>query len=143
MHRLIDRNIEAFVNENLRAFPAVAILGPRQYGKFTLVKMLYKNSDAFLYLDHYIISSLRDCKFSFYRSAAGDELDLLIERGTRTIAVECKASSAPQVTKGFWSAIETTKPDKTYIVAPVSASYTFKDDVEVCGLSDFLKKVEL
>lgn len=88
-----------------------------------------------------IISSLRDCKFSFYRSATGDELDLLIERGSRTIAVECKASSAPQVTKGFWRAIETTKPDKTYIVSPVSASYPFKNDVEVCGLSDFLKKV--
>ena len=90
-----------------------------------------------------IISSLKDCKFSFYRSATGDELDLLIERGTRTIAVECKASSAPQVTKGFWSALETTKPDKTYIVSPVSASYPLKKDVEVCGLSDFLKKVEL
>lgn len=90
-----------------------------------------------------IISSLKDCKFSFYRSAIGDELDLLIERGTRTIAVECKASSAPQVTKGFWSAIETIKPDKTYIVSPISASYPFKNDVEVCGLSDFLKKVEL
>lgn len=88
-----------------------------------------------------IISSLRDCKFSFYRSATGDELDLLIERGSRTIAVECKASSAPQVTKGFWRALETTKPDKTYIVSPVSASYPFKNDVEVCGLSDFLKKV--
>lgn len=90
-----------------------------------------------------IISSLKDCKFYFYRSATGDELDLLIERGTRTIAVECKASSAPQVTKGFWNAIETTKPDKTYIVSPVSASYPFKKDVEVCRLSDFLKKVEL
>lgn len=90
-----------------------------------------------------IISSLKDCKCSFYRSATGDELDLLIEKGTRTIAVECKASSAPQVTKGFWSAIEITKPDKTYIVSPVSASYPFKNDVEVCGLSDFLKKVEL
>ena len=90
-----------------------------------------------------IISSLKDCKFSFYRSATGDELDLFIEKGIRTIAVECKASSAPQVTKGFWSAIETTKPDKTYIVAPVSASYPFKNDVEICGLSDFLKKVEL
>jgi uncharacterized protein len=90
-----------------------------------------------------VISSLRDCKFSFYRSATGDELDLLIERGTRTIAIECKASSAPQVTKGFWNAIEITKPDKTYIVAPVSASYPFKNGVEVCGLSDFLKKVEL
>jgi len=56
--------------------------------------------------------------------------------------VECKASSAPQVTKGFWRAIETTKPDKTYIVAPVSASYPFKNDVEVCGLSNFLKKID-
>jgi predicted AAA+ superfamily ATPase len=90
-----------------------------------------------------IISSLRDCKFSFYRSATGDELDLLIERGIRTIAVECKASSAPQVTKGFWNAIETIKPDKTYIVAPISASYPLKNGVEVCGLSNFLKKVEL
>jgi predicted AAA+ superfamily ATPase len=89
-----------------------------------------------------IIASLRDCKFSFYRSATGDELDLLIEKGNRTIAVECKASSAPQVTKGFWRAIETTKPDKTYIVAPVSASYPYKNDVEICGLSDFLKKVD-
>lgn len=89
-----------------------------------------------------IISSLRDCKFSFYRSAAGDELDLLIERGNRTIAVECKASSAPQVTKGFWNAIAATQPYKTYIIAPVPASYLFKNDVEVCGLSDFLKKVE-
>jgi len=86
-----------------------------------------------------IISSLRDCKFSFYRSASGDELDLLIERGDRTIAVECKASSAPQVTKGFWSAIETIKPDKTYIIAPVSTSYIFKNDVEICSLADFLK----
>jgi predicted AAA+ superfamily ATPase len=90
-----------------------------------------------------IISSLKDCQFSFYRSAKGEELDLLIVRGNRTIAVECKASSAPQVTKGFWSAIKTINPDKTYIVSPVSASYPFKNEVEVCGLSDFLKKVEL
>lgn len=88
-----------------------------------------------------IISSLRDCKFSFYRSSTGDELDLIIERGGKVIAVECKASSAPQVTKGFWNAIETVKPDKTYIIAPVPAAYPFKNDVEVCGLSEFLKKV--
>lgn len=87
-----------------------------------------------------IISSLHDCKFSFYRSAIGDELDLIIEKADKTLAVECKASTAPQVSKGFWNAIETTQPDKTYIVAPVSSSYLFKPNVEVCGLSDFLKK---
>lgn len=87
-----------------------------------------------------IISSLSDCNFFFYRSATGDELDLIIERGNRTIAVACKASSAPQVTKGFWRAIETVQPEKTYIVAPVSISYPFNQDVEVCRLSDFLEK---
>ncbi len=90
-----------------------------------------------------IISSLRDCKFSFYRTATGDELDLLIEKGDRIIAVECKASSAPQVTKGFWSAIEAVQPDKAYIIAPVPTAYPFKNNVEVCGLTDFLKKAEL
>lgn len=88
-----------------------------------------------------IISTLHDCKFSFYRSAVGDELDLLIERAGRIIAVECKASSAPQVTKGFWNAIETVQPDKTYIVAPITSSYLLKENIEVCGLNEFLDKV--
>ncbi|MDR2815902.1 MAG: AAA family ATPase [Proteiniphilum sp.] len=51
MHKLVDRNIEAFVTENLNIFPAVAVLGPRQCGKSTLVKMLYQNSETCLYLD--------------------------------------------------------------------------------------------
>ena len=87
-----------------------------------------------------IISSLKDCKFSFYRSATGDEMDLIIEQGNRTVAVECKASSAPQVNKGFWNSLEIIKPDKTYIIAPVDIAYPFKNNVEVCGLADFFKK---
>jgi predicted AAA+ superfamily ATPase len=51
MQKLINRNIETFVTGNINVFPAVAILGPRQCGKSTLVKMLYQNSDAYLYLD--------------------------------------------------------------------------------------------
>ena len=51
MQKLIDRKIETFVKENLSVFPAVVILGPRQCGKSTLVKMLYQNSNAYLYLD--------------------------------------------------------------------------------------------
>lgn len=51
MQKLIARNIESFVNENLSIFPAVVILGPRQCGKSTLVKMLYQHSEAYLYLD--------------------------------------------------------------------------------------------
>ena len=51
MQKLISRNIETFVKENLSVFPAVAILGPRQCGKSTLAKMLLQNLDDYLYLD--------------------------------------------------------------------------------------------
>lgn len=87
------------------------------------------------------IASLHDCKFSFYRSAAGEELDLIVERGGKTAAIECKASSAPQVGKNFWKAIETVMPDKTYIVAPVTTGYPLKSDVEVCNLSAVIDKL--
>ena len=34
-----------------------------------------------------ICSSLRDCQFSFFRSATGDEIDLIIQRQNVTIAI--------------------------------------------------------
>ena len=83
-----------------------------------------------------IHSLFADCRFSFYRSATGDELDLIIQKSDKIIAVECKASSAPQVTKGFWNAIASVQPQKTFIVAPVSGSYPIKENVVVCGLNE-------
>ncbi len=88
-----------------------------------------------------IISSFFDCKFSFYRSASGEELDLVIEKGAKKIAIECKASSAPRVEKNFWKAISTVEPDQTYIVAPVPTSYPIERNVEVCGLPDVINKL--
>lgn len=85
-----------------------------------------------------ICSSLRDCQFSFYRSATGDELDLVIKKGTKLIAIECKSSTAPKLTKGFWRALETVKPEMTYIVAPVSEKYLLDKKVVVCGLNEVL-----
>jgi predicted AAA+ superfamily ATPase len=85
-----------------------------------------------------ICSSLKDCQFSFYRSATGDELDLLIQKGKRIIAIECKASTAPNLNKGFWRAIDTVNPVKTYVVAPVSEKYPIDKKVTVCNLSEII-----
>lgn len=78
----------------------------------------------------------RDGQFSFYRSAGGDEIDLIVELNGKTIAVECKASSAPQLTKGFWNALEIVEPDYAFVVAPVGTSYPIKQNVEICNLYD-------
>jgi hypothetical protein len=70
---------------------------------------------------------------SFYRTATGVELDLVLERPGRAglLAIEFKYSSAPQPTKGFWQALEDIKPARSWIVAPVKESYPLRKDVEV------------
>jgi predicted AAA+ superfamily ATPase len=85
-----------------------------------------------------IISNFRDWDFSFYRTATGEELDLVMVKGKKTIAIECKASTAPTLTKGFWNAMEIIKPDKAFVIAPISGSYPIKENVTVCGLLEFI-----
>ena len=88
-----------------------------------------------------ICSVFNNCRLSFYRSATGDELDLVIQKANTTIAIECKASAAPQLTKGFWNALDVVKPQKTFVVAPVKGSYPIHENVEVCGLWEVLTKL--
>jgi Holliday junction resolvase-like predicted endonuclease len=71
-----------------------------------------------------IISSLHRWRSFFYRTSSGNEIDLILKKGTRVIAVECKASSTPEITKGFFIAIGDIKPDESWIIAPVKEKYT-------------------
>ena len=67
----------------------------------------------------------------FYRTAAGAEVDLVLVRGQRRIAIECKASTAPTVSRGFWTALDDLKADEAWIIAPVEANYQIKENVWV------------
>ncbi|MEO6094399.1 MAG: ATP-binding protein [Fibrobacteria bacterium] len=77
-------------------------------------------------------------KPSFFRTAAGEEIDLILERpGKRgPIAVEFKYSSSPQVGKGFWKGLEYVKASKAFIVAPVKEAYPLKENVNVVPVHD-------
>lgn len=68
---------------------------------------------------------------SFYRTAAGAELDLVVQDGTRKIGFEVKFSSAPKVTKGFWQACEDVGVDKAYVIAPVQEGWAMAENVQV------------
>ena len=86
-----------------------------------------------------IIVSMPSWDCFFYRTATGDEIDLILKKGTRVIAIECKASDAPKVTKGFYRSLEVIKPNKTYIIAPTNDTYLLKENITVIGLENFLK----
>jgi hypothetical protein len=67
----------------------------------------------------------------FYRTAAGAELDLVIEHGARKIGVEIKFSAAPKPIKGFWQALQDLAIQRAFVVAPVARRYPLARDVTV------------
>jgi predicted AAA+ superfamily ATPase len=83
-----------------------------------------------------------DAQLGFYRTAAGTELDLVIERGARKVGVEIKFSSAPKPTKGFWQALQDLQIDRAYVIAPVSRRYPLAERVEVVPVAEVTALLE-
>lgn len=73
---------------------------------------------------------------SFYRTAAGAELDVVVETGRQTLGFEIKFSSAPKVSKGFWQACEDIGVHKAYVMAPVQEGWAMAKDVQVVSPLD-------
>ena len=87
-----------------------------------------------------IIATLPGWQPSFYRTTNGAEIDLILERGRRRLAVECKASTAPAVSRGFWTALDDLGIDEAWIIAPVSEPYPLRAGVTVAPLQAFLAR---
>ncbi len=77
-----------------------------------------------------------DADISFYRTAGGAEMDFVVKRGMKTVALECKASSAPSVGKGTYNALDAIRPDTAYVVAPVDETYPLNDRITAIPLSE-------
>ena len=86
-----------------------------------------------------VVTALSDWRAFFYRSSTGAELDLVIEKGRTRIGIECKASAAPHVSKGFWNALEDLRIGQAWVIAPVKQSYPLRAGVTVASLEEFLR----
>jgi len=77
--------------------------------------------------EQFVLAQLRghfpDAEIFFYRTSNGTEVDFVLRLRGRTVAVECKASSAPAVTRGNTLALDDIRPDRAFVAAPVAASY--------------------
>ena len=78
-------------------------------------------------------------KASFYRTSSGVEIDLILEKGTHRIAVECKAATAPQVQQGFWNAVDDLGLHDVWIIAPVKEEYPIEERVKVAPLHHLIE----
>ena len=76
---------------------------------------------------------------NFYRTAAGAEMDAVVDTGAERIGFEIKLSNAPRVTKGFWSACTDLKLSRAYVVAPVSSSWPLTETAQVIPLHELAR----
>jgi uncharacterized protein len=81
-----------------------------------------------------------DAKAFFFRSAAGAEIDLLIERrdgrAVERWAIEIKRSLTPKLERGFHAACADVKPTHKWLVYPGQERYRLGDDVWVVSLGE-------
>jgi len=87
-----------------------------------------------------ICSTYPEWRPYFFRSSSGAEIDLILTKGQRRVAIECKASSAPQVRRGFFNALKDLEIKEAWVLAPVSGSYPLKGEIFVSAPVEFLKK---
>jgi len=115
------------------------LLGIESYNDLLGHPVLGSSYEAFVIAS--VIEKLQRFEPGFYRSAGGAEVDLVLQKGSKTIAIEIKSSQAPSLNKGFIEALKVIKPDKTFVIAPVDKPYTLKNDIWVYDLQSFLRLV--
>jgi predicted AAA+ superfamily ATPase len=75
----------------------------------------------------------------FYRTSHGVETDLVLNTPKGLILVECKASTAPALTRGFYTSIQDLKPQQAYLLAPISGpSYPLNNTITITGIREFI-----
>ncbi len=82
-------------------------------------------------------------KASFYRTAAGAEIDLILEfPGGETWAIEIKSGLGPKLEKGFYNAIEDIKPDRSFVVYAGSDRYPVTEETDAISLIELAQELK-
>jgi predicted AAA+ superfamily ATPase len=114
-----------------------ALLGIATYDELLGHPVVGPSWEGFV-IENLLAAAPARTRASFYRTARGAEIDLLLELGGRhgTWAVEIKRGLAAKVEKGFHIAIEDLQPDKAFVVYSGAERYPKGDGVEAIGVRE-------
>lgn len=81
---------------------------------------------------------------SFYRTARGAEMDLVLELGARhgTWAIEIKRGLAAKTRRGFSVALDDIQPDRAFVVYSGEDRYPRGAGVEAIGLREIMRELQ-
>lgn len=79
---------------------------------------------------------------SFFRTADGAEIDLVLERGGQAeLAIEIKRSSAPSPARGFAIACDDLGITERYLVYPGTERFPLRHDAQAIGLDELMQQL--
>ena len=86
-------------------------------------------------IDNLMAAASPNCTPYTYRTHAGAEIDLLIERGGQPwMAIEIKRSTAPTLSKGFDIACADLHIEQRYVVYPGTERFAMRHGAQAIGL---------
>jgi predicted AAA+ superfamily ATPase len=79
---------------------------------------------------------------SFYRSAGGAEIDLILSLpGRKPWAIEVKRSLDPRPRRGFHHACADVEPEARYVVYPGNETFAISTEVEAIGVHALAQRI--
>lgn len=89
-----------------------------------------------------IITALPKWQPAFYRTANGAEIDLILSKGQKRIAIECKATRSPSMSRGAQNALNDLEIEEAWIIAPVDGAFPISSKVTVSSLQNFIRQYQ-
>ncbi|ESQ15629.1 MAG: hypothetical protein N838_28770 [Thiohalocapsa sp. PB-PSB1] len=112
-----------------------ALLGIETYDDLLGHPVVGPSWEGFV-IENLLAASPNGTRASFYRTAAGAEIDLLLELGGRhgNWAIEIKRSLAPKIDKGFHVALNDLEPAQAFVVYAGNERYPKAGGIEAISL---------
>lgn len=80
----------------------------------------------------------------YYRTTGGAEVDLVLEPAPGELwAIEIKRSSAPKVSKGFYSACEDLMPSQKFVVYNGREKFPMGDNILAISLAQLIEQIQV
>ncbi len=118
-----------------------ALLGLADYNQLSGHPVYGASWEGFV-IENLLAATPDQTAASFYRTAAGAEIDLILQLpGGETWAIEVKSGLAPKLKKGFYNALEDIKPDRSFVVYAGSERYPVSEETEVISLFELSQEL--
>lgn len=77
----------------------------------------------------------------YYRTNHGAEMDFILEHGQKIIALECKASLSPTISKGSHNSFQDVRAEKMLVVIPAKTGWERSSKILVVSLAEAINYI--